>query len=286
MTLPIMRKRNNLAPNAIEDKNAPQDKPENFYIYDNPATNEYIVRRGWIYDRESGIVFDGKIKSKHTVDFKLNEQCPICHVYGSMEFVNSTHVTSQAKGKNTYIAFFLCNACHRIYAVSYSDVPLSSFMYAKATNPVPCISVNATYTPYEPPLPKLNDIFNTVHFEKFRGAYRDLCLAKAYQIDGLVGMAYRRAIEYLVFDYLIRFENITVGELANKGLEKIITTNFQGDDISEFGQKAAWLGNDFTHYFNKHPEYSINDLATLFDYFLADVQKKIVLKKAKEIPRK
>jgi hypothetical protein len=39
-------------------------------------------------------------------------------------------------------------------------------------------------------------------------------------------------------------------------------------------ERAAWLGNDETHYERKHPDYDIKDLKTVISYVIADLDNK------------
>lgn len=72
-------------------------------------------------------------------------------------------------------------------------------------------------------------------------------------------MGYRKALEFLIKDYLVmRFP----GEKEN------IRAEFLGNSIKRFDSKklrvtasrAAWLGNDFTHYTRKYEDCEIGDL--------------------------
>jgi len=106
----------------------------------------------------------------------------------------------------------------------------------------------------------------------------DFCAiyAQAEEVDqrGLVlvaGPGYRKALEFLIKDYI-------VGEFTEKGKElatkratvektpqlgTCIANYIKSDQIREITKRATWLGNDETHYVRKWEDKDLNDLKKL-----------------------
>lgn len=219
------------------------------------------------------------------IKIEVNNQCPVCHYVIKPTLIKLLPAYGGEKN-NDYLGVFVCPQCKRVFTVLYTGIEFTPYNTAYYHSSVPYITVDSSYSPYLPPIPALNKVFDIPEFEKFRSVYTDLQFAIAYNIEGLIGVAYRKAIEYLVYEWLIYSTKKTAEELNKNGLERLILDNFQGEDIADFGQKATWLGNDHTHYLNKHEEYNIADLEELFSYFLSGIERKLAREKANKINRK
>lgn len=96
------------------------------------------------------------------------------------------------------------------------------------------------------------------HFVK---TYRQACRAQALELDEIFGGAFRKAVEYLVKDFLIAYGQTDLSK------DKILTMNL-GQAVSylpdqrliNLAKASVWLGNDQTHLINKHPDYGVEDL--------------------------
>ncbi len=216
------------------------------------------------------------------IEIEVNNQCPVCH-YGIKPILIKLLPAYGGEKNNDYLGAFVCPQCKRVFTVLYTGIEFTPYNTAYYHSSVPYITVDSSYSPYLPPIPALSEVFDIPEFEKFRSVYTDLQFAIAYNIEGLIGVAYRKAIEFLVYEWLVYSTKKTAEEHNKNGLERLILDNFQGEDIADFGQKATWLGNDHAHYLNKHEEYNIADLEELFSYFLSGIERKLAREKANKI---
>lgn len=97
----------------------------------------------------------------------------------------------------------------------------------------------------------------------FVTVYQQSLAAEAHGLDQIAGMGYRKALEFLVKDYCILMnpnsaEQIKVAFLGNCIQNFIIDQNIQA-----CAKRAAWLGNDETHYTRHWIEKDIDDLKIL-----------------------
>lgn len=109
---------------------------------------------------------------------------------------------------------------------------------------------------------------------KFITTYMQALQAEYYKLDEISGMGYRKAIEYLVKDYLIHKNNTLKGKIEDSLLAKVISDNFkdaQENDLKELLQRATWLGNDMTHYLKYHENFDINDLKELIKLVMDEI---------------
>ncbi len=97
----------------------------------------------------------------------------------------------------------------------------------------------------------------------FVAIYNQSRAAEAAQLDQLVGIGLRKALEFLIKDYAVS-ENPGHEDEIRRILLGACITKFVGDvNIKECAKRAAWLGNDETHYTRKWETKDIGDLKVL-----------------------
>lgn len=97
--------------------------------------------------------------------------------------------------------------------------------------------------------------------EIYNQAYR----AEIYSLNHIAGMGYRKALEFLIKDYAIHFNQTKEDSIKNQSLAQCIKTYIDNPKIQTLAERSAWLGNDEVHYVRKHPDYDINDLKRFID---------------------
>jgi hypothetical protein len=101
--------------------------------------------------------------------------------------------------------------------------------------------------------------------ENFIETYRQASVAEQNDLDQICGPGYRKALEFLIKDYII-YKDISLKESVEKLLlGKCIDAYITNDKIKDIAKRAAWLGNDETHYIRKWIHKDINDLKMLID---------------------
>ena len=109
---------------------------------------------------------------------------------------------------------------------------------------------------------------------KFIDTYNQALKAEYSSLDEIAGMGFRKAIEYLVKDYLIQRDSSLEGKIEDKLLSSVIGDNFnspQESDLKDLLQRATWLGNDMTHYLKYHENFDINDLNELIQLVMDEI---------------
>lgn len=109
---------------------------------------------------------------------------------------------------------------------------------------------------------------------KFIDTYNQALKAEYLGLDEIAGMGFRKAIEYLVKDYLIQRDSSLEGKIEDKLLASVIGENFsspQETDLKDLLQRATWLGNDMTHYLKYHENFDINDLKELIQLVMDEI---------------
>lgn len=87
--------------------------------------------------------------------------------------------------------------------------------------------------------------------------------AEANGLGEIAGLGYRKALEFLVKDYCIRKSPTKEAEIRKKPLGSCIQEDIADTNIRECARRAAWLGNDETHYERVWTGHDISDLKLL-----------------------
>jgi hypothetical protein len=211
---------------------------------------------------------DGQRKTTN-VDASPNE-CPFCHEKQVVDINYSVTVGSDLEA--------LCKCsnsrCGKLF--------IAYFTSAKALDPkrsesffFKSVSVgNIKTSEFDSNITDVSSSF----VEIFQQAER----AEIIGLNHLAGMGYRKALEFLMKDYLIK----KFPEKANKIEEKLL-----GACINEFvidpnikivAKNAAYLGNDQTHYVRKWPDKDINDLKVLIQLTIAWITMEVLTQKYKD----
>ncbi len=109
---------------------------------------------------------------------------------------------------------------------------------------------------------------------RFIETYTQSLQAEYNGLTEISGMGFRKAIEYLVKDYLIHKSAELKGKIEDSALAKVISDNFtdpRENDLKELLKRATWLGNDMTHYLQYHDYFDINDLKELIKLVMDEI---------------
>ena len=84
----------------------------------------------------------------------------------------------------------------------------------------------------------------------------------------ICGPGYRKSLEFLIKDYVIRAHPDKAEDIKKLNLAKCIAEYVSEGRIKEVSARAVWLGNDETHYLRKWEEKDLNDLKMLISLTL------------------
>jgi len=79
----------------------------------------------------------------------------------------------------------------------------------------------------------------------------------------VAGPGYRKVLEFLIKDYLCLALPKDVEKIKNIQLGPCITTYVKHEKVKSMAARAAWLGNDETHYMRKWGDKDLEDLKQL-----------------------
>jgi hypothetical protein len=97
----------------------------------------------------------------------------------------------------------------------------------------------------------------------FVAVYGQAEQAEKYGLTLVCGPGYRKALEFLIKDYIIRSHPDKADEIKKLLLGKCISDYVSNDRVRQVAERAAWLGNDETHYLRKWGAKDLQDLKGL-----------------------
>ena len=101
-------------------------------------------------------------------------------------------------------------------------------------------------------------------------------------MNQICGVGYRKALEFLIKDYLLvgLAENDTEKRdlIKNKFLGKCIEQDVTNIHIKTVAKRAVWLGNDETHYVRKWTDKDVSHLKQLIELTVRWIESEIETK--------
>lgn len=155
-------------------------------------------------------------------------------------------------GKDNHFGVtYVCPSCHRYIVIDY-----------QLGGPV-----GTKVIPYDYDFFDINYPFSetiTKLSPRFKQIYQQTSLAESTYLNELTGFGYRKALEFLVKDYLIKTTANDADKIKSSTLNNCIQM-LPDEDLQNTSRISAWVGNDSTHYIQKNPDLGLEDLKDYLD---------------------
>lgn len=188
------------------------------------------------------------------VEFEVKEPniCPICsHAIEPVHIASYyLHNPGGLAAEYLFISIYLCRGCEHFF-VNISSGSDCLSRYIKANGSV--------IFPYQEPTIDVPENIKTVS-PNFVEIYTQANKAESQGLLELVGMGYRKALEFLVKDFAIHNNPDNKESIEKCSLSTAIKKYISNEKIQNLSIAVAWLGNDETHYLKKHEDYGIEHL--------------------------
>jgi hypothetical protein len=196
-----------------------------------------------------------------TAEFEIPDQCPICHRAIAPVFVGASCRRARQPAQ---IAFRCADRrCDRVFVGLYGWDPAMGRYALQKVEPVYPES-----RAFGASIAKLSPLFEVI--------YNQALAAEAGELREVCGCGYRRALEFLVKDYLIAISPGDAAVIKREQLGSCIANRVSDPRLKECAERAAWLGNDETHYERRWSGTDLQDLKALIDLTLHWVESEIL----------
>lgn len=205
--------------------------------------------------------------TENFVDLESFGKCPICGKEISPRFLYA-HFSSNEDSLDLFetikdsqvSSLYECPSCHNgilvTYRVDFNEEYSQQYKKHVITK-WKTFKIKSISPPAKAIFP-YKDIISTVS-PRFKSIYMQSLQAKLDGKDELVGIGYRKGIEFLIKDYLIYKEHEKSDKIPNMHLGDCINL-IDSERIKTLARASIWLGNDETHYVRKHTDKDIQDL--------------------------
>lgn len=219
--------------------------------------------------------YNGKVtenKPCDLIDVEVEEvgKCPCCGIATSPTFLEGFAIPHPDIPHTIYVYTALyCPSCHTIYTARYFSSMGAADLCLESVFPKTAKTVSF--------LDNINKLSPT-----FVSLYNQATVAETHtEINGLAGIGYRKALEYLIKDYLVKLKHqdkdtiikMKLGDCVNKLPER----------LQDIARASVWIGNDEVHYFRKNPEYDIEDLKSFINVLINFIEIDFATEKAKSL---
>jgi hypothetical protein len=179
------------------------------------------------------------------------DTCPLCH--HAIELIEHHYAYYNTETGQAQLV-------HRCPRVACQGLFFANYRLRPSTNQLSFSSVHpTTYVPRT----FTNTILKTS--KEFCDIYNQ---AMASELQGhlkICGVGYRKALEFLMKDYLIALHPPKADEIKGTFLSKCIEEYVSNSNIKAVAKRAVWLGNDETHYVRVWEGKDLQDLKNLVD---------------------
>ena len=137
------------------------------------------------------------------------------------------------------------------------------------------------YSSSEPIRVKKKDFSETITniSSQFCEVYNEAQIAEQRRLKNICGAGFRRALEFLIKDYLILEKKDKKEEIENKSLLDCIEQYVDEPRIKECAKMAAWLSDGESHYYRKWGDKDLNDLKVIIDLTVNWIESESLAKK-------
>jgi len=175
------------------------------------------------------------------------DKCPFCHktitptpLYGHIngDILEVVLICPNLLCRRSFIGYYKYYAQYYKYS---GETTIGNFVSKEFSDTVSTISQDFIY------------IYNQAYASEQNGL-KEIC-----------GVGYRKALEFLIKDYIIIKNPSEKEKIERKLLGPCITEYVDDERIKTVSKRAVWLGNDETHYIRKWEGRSLEDLKKLID---------------------
>jgi len=191
---------------------------------------------------------------------KIVDSCPVCNRH-----IEPIQIISQIKKDQSIESINLCvNSECKSYFISYFKQNGRSYEFQYS------LPKTIIKNEFSEQIQKTSPIFIEIYNQAF--------VAEQERLHHIAGVGFRKSLEFLIKDYLIvktpeEEEKIRTELLGNSIKNRIFDQN-----IKSCAERAAWLGNDETHFTKKWEDKDINDLKLLLQLTVKWIEAEILTK--------
>lgn len=193
--------------------------------------------------------------------FELPSTCPHCgrslrpEVMFRSPFGYGYVISDLTNARSIMIYRCTYENCHKFWAVEYSITKNTDFQF---TSEYTAHSIEYSYTP-----PISNDLPKNIadNFHDFTEIYNQSLLAEQSHLTKISGIGYRKSLEFLIKDYVIKQDPSKKDDVKSKFLGKVIAEDLTDlPRVQKLAKAANWIGTDEVHYEQRFTDSDVESM--------------------------
>ncbi len=199
-----------------------------------------------------------------SLPFEKPQKCPHCGVCNDADYIKCLYsdYNETENPDKLLIMAWRCTICRKIYI---------SFHLIRDNQ---CTYLNM--------YPRKNISFFDDNLKNISPAFFDM-YNQALQAESndnfeLAAIGFRTSVEFLIKDYAINVLNESPDNVEKLNLYDAISKYLNRENTLKAADVVRILGNDFTHYSRKYPEFDFNIVKQYMDLFIQEIRTLIALK--------
>lgn len=199
----------------------------------------------------------GHVIKDYSVD-RYPDECPLCHkALVPRRFGPDFGAVTQNINVSIVQLVFRCPnfECSSLFFGNYLSKAPPNKRNASPHTLISCRPHTNAPTMFSQEIKEVSPAFVTI--------YNQAKEAQARELSEIVGPAYRKALEFLVKDYLINVAQMDADKVKSVFLGNCIKQFVNDAQIKACAERATWLGNDLTHYDRRMDAHDVEDLKML-----------------------
>lgn len=208
-------------------------------------------------------------------------ECPLCHHALIPDLLSAFYVVHDGLEGEYYTLHLLhfCARCRRTFLAEYEG---NRIFYTRDADL--SFSRLISVSPIAPSLNMFSEDIKSLS-SAFVEIYAQSSTAEAEQLFEICGAGYRKALEFLVKDYLIH----KFPDDADKIRAELLSASISRIDdhrIKALASRSAWIGNDEVHYDKKREDLGLDNMKRFIKAMLTYIESELAFEEAKAIQRK
>jgi hypothetical protein len=207
----------------------------------------------------------------HEVNIVLTEipdTCPLCH-----RAIHPKNVCNHFLLSSKLVqAIFRCTSqkCEELFIATYDTTSQTAgsvfYCNLKYVSPIKPKKIE-----FPPTVSEVSPLFVDI--------YNQAMAAEANGLTEIVGIGFRKSIEFLVKDFATKQNPSKETEIKSSFLGKCIEDFIEDANVKQCAKRATWLANDETHYVRKWEDKDITDLKLLIHLTVNWIDNVLLTKK-------
>lgn len=219
-------------------------------------------------------------RSDKTCSYPEITECPCCHFAIEAKDLDAFFTYEEQYQHETYRFYLIsfCKHCRQTFMSEFRGAYLDSvngyYIFSTPEYSLPSTHRNTAFP---------EEISNLS--PNFVETFSQSEVAEANRLSQIYGVGYRKALEFLVKDYLCHKYPEDSDAICKETLATSIR-RIEDTRIKTLAERSTWIGNDETHYVRKHENLNVDDMKRFIKALLIYVESELAFEEALGIERK